>query len=155
MQVFGQTSAQNASNLSSLRQRAGAGDPKAQAELGFLYDYGAGGVTRDPVEALKWYRKAAEQGDAAGQHGIAAMYFEGRGVQKDYAEAARWYRCPPPNTQALSSCKEISYKDLPDGALKLLTKMKCDVTSNYNYGSAVDLNGDGEPEYQVCCGDAP
>ena len=27
--------------------------------------------------------------------------------------------------------------------------------SSYDYGSAVDLNGDGEPEYQVCSKDSP
>jgi len=29
--------------------------------------------------------------------------------------------------------------------------MTCDATSNYDYGSAIDLNGDGVPEYPVCC----
>src|SRR5262249_20139781 len=56
---------------------------------------------------------------------------------------------------ALSSCSEISYEGLPKGALDLLKKIGCAVGSNYSYGSAVDLNGDGEPEYQVCCHGAP
>jgi hypothetical protein len=155
MLTFGQTVApQDAAKLSSLRQRAEAGDVKAQSELGFMYEYGVGGAQRDPAEAVKWYHEAAEQGDVGAKHSIAVMYFEGRGVIKDYPEAARWYGCPKPNTQSLSSCREISYQDLPQGALDLLTKMKCDVSSNYDYGSAVDLNGDGEPEYQVCCKDA-
>jgi hypothetical protein len=156
MLAFGQTTAaQDAARLTSLRQRAEAGDPKAQYELGFMYEYGAGAARRDPAEALKWYHKAAEQGDGNARYAIADMYFEGIGVTKDYSEAARWYGCPKPNTVALASCRAISYKDLPDGALDLLAKMKCDVSSNYDYGSAVDLNGDGEPEYQVCCKDAP
>ena len=155
-QSFGQTStAQGASNLTSLRQRAEAGDIKAQFELGFLYENGAGGAERDTAEALKWYRKAADQGDLASRHSLAAMYFEGNGVPKDYTEAASWYRCPQPNTSALENCKQISRKDLPQGALELLAKMKCGASSNYDYGSAVDLNADGDPEYQVCCGDAP
>ena len=159
MLAFGQTTvasvAQDAAKLASLRNRAEAGDVKAQFELGFLYEYGVSGTPRDPAEALKWYRKAAERGDVGAKQSIAGMYFDGIGVTKDYGEAARWYGCPKPNTEALARCRAISYKDLPDGALHLLTKMKCDVSSNYDYGSAVDLNGDGEPEYQVCCNDAP
>ena len=156
MLAFGQTTAaQDAAKLTSLRQRAEAGDPKAQYELGFMYEYGAGGAPRDPAEALKWYHRAAEQGEGGAESAIADMYFGGIGVTRDYSEAARWYGCPKPNAEALASCRAISYKDLPEGARDLLTKMKCDVVgSNYDYGSAVDLNGDGEPEYQVCCKEA-
>ena len=152
----GQTlTAQDAAKLTGLRQRAEVGDVKAQSELGFMYDYGAGGAKRDPTEALKWYRKAAEQGDIGAKQGIAHMFFDGRGVSKDYSEAARWYGCPMPSAQTLTACRGTSYEDLPQGALDLLKKMKCHVSSNYDYGSAVDLNGDGEPEYQVCCNDSP
>jgi hypothetical protein len=56
-------------------------------------------------------------------------------------------RCPTPDKVIQSSCKEIAYKDLPDGARTLLHKLKCD----YDCGSAVDLNGDGSPEYKFCC----
>jgi hypothetical protein len=155
MVISGQTVApQDEAKLTSLRQRAELGDIKAQSELGFRFEYGVGGAQPDPGEALKWYYKAAEQGDIGARHRIAGMYFEGRGVAKDYPEAARWYGCPKPNIRALSSCTEISYKDLPQGALDLLAQLKCDVSSNYDYGSAVDLNGDGEPEYQVCCKEA-
>lgn len=110
-------------------------------------------MPRDYAEALKWYRKAAEQGDVSARMEIGRMNFEGIGMPKDYVEAARWYQCPKPSVQALAGCREISYGDLPQGALDLLAKMKCHVGSNYAYGSAVDPNGDGEPEYQVCCGD--
>ena len=38
------------------------GYARAQFYLGHMYIYGKG-VSRDKVEAVKWYRKAAEQGD--------------------------------------------------------------------------------------------
>jgi hypothetical protein len=65
--------------------------------------------------------------------------------------------CPAPAKAVQASCREITRKDLPQGAKALLQKLKCDVRagSNYDYGSAVDLNGDGSPEYQVCCHEAP
>jgi hypothetical protein len=139
--------------MNLVRQRAEKGDVKAQSELGFMYESGTGTGRSDYAEALRWYRRAAEQGDADAKENIAGMYFEGIGVTRDYAEAARWYGCPKPSVQALASCSQISSTSLPQEALDLLTKMKCDF--NYDYGFAVDLNGDGDPEYQVCCHDAP
>jgi len=46
----------------------------------------------DYVEAVKWYRKAAEQGDAVAQDNLGKMYYDGTGVTQDYAEAVKWYR---------------------------------------------------------------
>ena len=43
-------------------------------------------------EAVKWYRKAAEQGDAEAQFNLGAMYYQGHGVPEDYPEAVKWYR---------------------------------------------------------------
>jgi TPR repeat protein len=39
---------------------------------------------------LGWYRKAAEQGHAAAQSDLAAMYAKGLGVRQDYTEAMKW-----------------------------------------------------------------
>jgi hypothetical protein len=50
------------------------------------------GVAQDYAEALSWFRKSAEQGDARGQCSLGNSYAEGMGTQQDYAEAARWYR---------------------------------------------------------------
>jgi TPR repeat protein len=50
------------------------------------------GVPKDDAEAVKWYRKAAEQGLAEAQYNLGVMYDEGEGVPKDDAEAVKWYR---------------------------------------------------------------
>jgi hypothetical protein len=55
-----------------------------------MYLYGRG-VLQDYAEALRWYRKAADQGDAKGQNAVALMYENGEGVPQEYAEALRWY----------------------------------------------------------------
>ena len=52
----------------------------------------AEGVPEDHVEAARWYRMAAEQGDVQAQFNLAEMYSTGEGVPEDDAEAARWYR---------------------------------------------------------------
>ena len=46
----------------------------------------------DYDKALKWYRKAAEQGLATAQCNLGWCYDNGRGVTQNYAEAAKWYR---------------------------------------------------------------
>ena len=67
--------------------------PKAveQFQIGLKYFKGEG-VPKDDAEAVKWYRKAAEQGYAVAQTNLGAMYAHGQGVSKDYAEALKWYR---------------------------------------------------------------
>jgi TPR repeat protein len=43
------------------------------------------------LEAAKWLRRAADQGDPDAQFELADMYHRGRGVQKDTNVAASWY----------------------------------------------------------------
>ena len=50
------------------------------------------GVPQNYAEAMKWFRKAADQGNARAQHGIGVMYANGQGVPQNDAEAMRWYR---------------------------------------------------------------
>ena len=45
--------------LDELRARAEQGDADAQADLGFRYSQGSG-VREDDVEAVRWYRLAAD-----------------------------------------------------------------------------------------------
>ncbi len=53
-----------ATALSELRPLAEKGGASAQYNLGILYDGGLG-APQDYAEAVKWYRKAAEQGMAS------------------------------------------------------------------------------------------
>jgi len=50
------------------------------------------GVSQDYIEALKWYKKAAEQGLASAQHDLGVIFQQGSGVEKDYSIAISWYR---------------------------------------------------------------
>ena len=65
-------------------------DP-AQSNLGVCF-YAGEGVAKDQAEAVKWYRKAAEQNLAAGQHNLGVCYYNGEGVAKDQVEAVKWFR---------------------------------------------------------------
>ena len=89
-----------------IRARAEQGDAGAQFTLGGRYFNGEG-VPQDDREAVRWWRRAAEQGHAPAQNSLrraavlgdahaqfilGRMYDLGRGVPRDDREAERWYR---------------------------------------------------------------
>src|SRR5271166_3852883 len=50
------------------------------------------GVQADPIKALDWFRKAAEQGHAVAQWYLGCEYEYGGGVAQDLDQAVFWYR---------------------------------------------------------------
>ena len=44
----------------------------------------------DDAEAVRWYRLAAEQGDATAQNNLGVAYNNGEGVPQDYVLAHMW-----------------------------------------------------------------
>ncbi|MBO7224189.1 MAG: sel1 repeat family protein, partial [Kiritimatiellae bacterium] len=54
--------------------------------------YNGLGVQQDYAEAVKWFRKAAEQGHAGAQYRLGICYGKGLGVPQDHEEAAKWVR---------------------------------------------------------------
>jgi TPR repeat protein len=54
-----------------------------------MYAYGEG-VIEDDKEAVKWYRLAAEQGDAGAQNNLGLMHASGEGVIQDNVYAHMW-----------------------------------------------------------------
>jgi hypothetical protein len=77
-------------SLAPLRERAEAGDPEAQHDLGVHYDQGLG-IDQDQAEAVRWYRRAAERGFAPAQYNLAYSLEAGEGVARDIDGAVRWY----------------------------------------------------------------
>jgi uncharacterized protein len=55
-----------------------------------LYSNGRG-VPEDDVEAVKWFRLAAEQGLDLAQTNLGRMYDKGTGVPQDYVRAYKWW----------------------------------------------------------------
>jgi TPR repeat protein len=70
-----------------LRVAANANYAPAQVRLAAILD-----AAEEDTAALELYRKAAAQGDAAGEYGVGLMHAKGEGTRKDPAEALRWYR---------------------------------------------------------------
>ena len=49
-------------------------------------------LEQDDAEAFRWYRSAAERGDASAMNRVGFRYEVGKGVAKDEVEAVKWYR---------------------------------------------------------------
>ncbi len=62
----------------------------AEFYLGLCY-YNGDGIEQDYREAVKWWRKAAEQGLAVAEYNLGVCYEFGYGVTKNYTEADGWY----------------------------------------------------------------
>lgn len=77
--------------LSFFKRFFGTDDPQAQFERGQSYDKMTKGHV-DYAEAVKWYRKAAEQGNAYAQYNLGECYRYGNSVTKNRGKALRWYK---------------------------------------------------------------
>ncbi len=63
------------------------GHARAQVGMGLILD----GANQDD-EAVRWYRKAAEQNDPEGMYLLGDMYLKGEGVTQDFAEGMTWIK---------------------------------------------------------------
>ena len=66
-------------------------DAAGQVRLGDMYTKGTWTITQNDETAADWYRKAALQGDAAGQYRLGVCYEWGIGVPKNDLLALEWY----------------------------------------------------------------
>jgi len=73
------------------RRNINQGKLAAQNQLGLMYALGQG-VEQDLEEALKWYRRAAEQDYPIAQRNLAAIYQKGQGAPQDPDESLKWFR---------------------------------------------------------------
>ena len=71
---------------------ANGGDPSAQFVVGKIFDYGNGGVEQNQEVAVRWYRRAAEQGYPGAQFNMGNCCQLGEGVAMNKEEAVYWYR---------------------------------------------------------------
>ena len=69
-------------NLAMLRRAAQGGFASAQVSLGLLLE-----ENEQWVEAARWFKRSAEQGDPSGWHHLALLLYSGRGVPQDRVRA--------------------------------------------------------------------
>ena len=91
-QLPAQQSEEDRKLLAEIRVQAEKGDAQSQSDLGRAFYFGNLGVAEDHAEAVKWYRKAAEQNLALAQYNLGLCYVNGDGVAKNYVEGYKWWR---------------------------------------------------------------
>ncbi len=104
--------------LDELRARAHQGDTGAQLALGVFHLTGDG-VPRDPAEALRWFRLAAEQGNVFAQNNLGVIYQglperfrSDNDIPVDHAESVRWFRLAAEQGHAVSAMNlAVKYRD--------------------------------------------
>lgn len=86
------------SETKALIIKAEAGDTDAQLRVGAAYDYGKG-APRDGAEAMRWYRMAADRGNAEAQNSVGSALQ----AEKRYEEALPWYEKASAQGHALAT----------------------------------------------------
>jgi TPR repeat protein/serine/threonine protein kinase len=77
--------------FNQVKALAAKGHPRSMNVLGVCYAFGKG-VVKDDAEAVKWYLKAAEAGEAIAMTNVGINYATGIGVTQDANESVRWFR---------------------------------------------------------------
>jgi TPR repeat protein len=80
----------NKRNFLHTFRRAQSGHIRDQFALGRAYAEGKG-VSQDYVQAMLWFRRAADQGNPGAMTEVGRMYAQGLGVTQDPQEALRWF----------------------------------------------------------------
>ena len=84
--------AQTPAEVAEVRAMAEQGVAEYQRVLALMYATGDR-VPQSQVEAVRWYRRAADQGDALAQNNMGIRYADGNlGVPQNHTEAVRWWR---------------------------------------------------------------
>ena len=78
--------------LASYLEAADAGLSWGAFNAGYFYESGRGLAQPDAAKAFEYYRRAADDGNAAAGNAIGDLYRTGRGVPQDPDRAIQWYR---------------------------------------------------------------
>ena len=86
------------------------GDARAQAYLGFMYQYGRG-VAQNYALAIYWYRRSAEQGNPSAQHLLGLMFDKGMGVAANHVAAHVWLGLAASRTKGAEHEDNVRLRD--------------------------------------------
>jgi uncharacterized protein len=86
------------------------GNARAQAYLGFMYQYGRG-VPQNYGLAVYWYTRGAEQGEPRAQHLLGLMYDKGLGVVSDHVLAHMWLNLAAARTKGAEHEDNVRLRD--------------------------------------------
>ncbi|HPB93642.1 MAG TPA: hypothetical protein PLR31_08865, partial [Anaerohalosphaeraceae bacterium] len=75
--------------IADLLIEAEQGDAGAQYLRGYMDAEGVG-IFQDPIKAIRWYTRAAEQGQSAAQLLLSDLLVRSQGNQADLVETYKW-----------------------------------------------------------------
>ena len=75
------------------------------------------GVLQDAAEAVRWYRLAAEQGDARAQYNLGFAYHTGEGVPQDAVEAHMWFNLAASRLSGADRERSVGARDRVAGPM--------------------------------------
>jgi len=96
------------SYVQNLRRRANSGEATAQYILGYRYEHGGQGISRDRNEAIRWYKAAAAQGDSDAAHALRRL-----GVNVPYPRRVETPSLPPKKDKKQNSPTPIGQRSNP------------------------------------------
>jgi uncharacterized protein len=117
-QISAQQSDADSKAFEEAKAKAEKGDAVFQAALGEFYYFGGPERTNNLVEAIKWFRKAAEQGVAEAQFNLGCAYANGKGVTKDADKALKWFRKAAEQGDPSAQCRLGLCYDKGEGVTK-------------------------------------
>jgi len=79
----------NLAQVTALRAKAERGDAHAMGRLGFSYRDGTRGLKKDPKEAFKWFKQAADLKDPPAATSCGVAYINGSGVERNHTRGVR------------------------------------------------------------------
>jgi TPR repeat protein len=93
---------------------AETGEAPAQFILGGAYY-----TLKNYTEAMKWYRRAANQGYADAQSNLGELYFAGRGAPQSYVQAYLWFSLAAANPASEKKTRDdaVHSRDLVAGKM--------------------------------------
>ncbi len=82
----------NGGSIKELHAKSLQGDAQVQIRIGLMFTAGRGGK-ENRAEAVRWFLRAAEQGNAEAQYKLGEIYEKGDcDVAKDKSKAFLWYK---------------------------------------------------------------
>lgn len=106
-----------------LYKAANGGDIQAKYELAVILLHGLNG-SKDEIEALRWFRAAAEEGHSGAQYYMGEIYQYGQADRvKDEAKALSWYQLAADQGHLLA---QTMIKHLSEQKLKASTPQEGD-----------------------------
>ena len=78
----------------------------SQRILGERFAMGTEGVTKDMNQAILWWQKAADKGDAVAQYNLGQVYFQGAGALQDLVQSHMWFSLAAASSKETVSARQ-------------------------------------------------